>query len=164
MSELNLYQCLGGENVVNVLVENVYDKIRDDYRVSRFFNDTDQKNQIQTLNVVVSTALNGNFNTNEFIKSVSDFFMSAFAKFKDKERLPESGLAGFGMIIGQNHPSTKWLCDSHSHLLHMIPGDSHYDAVIEHLTTSLQALNLNDEIVAEVLELAERGRDSVLGK
>ena len=85
MSELNLYQRLGGENVVNVLVENVYDKIRDDYRVSRFFNDTDQKNQIQTLNVVVSTALNGNFNTNEFIKSVSDFFMSAFAKFKDKE-------------------------------------------------------------------------------
>ncbi|MEN9596388.1 MAG: Bacterial-like globin, partial [Pseudomonadota bacterium] len=80
MSELNLYQRLGGENVVNVLVENVYDKIRDDYRVSRFFNDTDQKNQIQTLNVVVSTALNGNFNTNEFIKSVSDFFMSAFAK------------------------------------------------------------------------------------
>ncbi|MSR17408.1 MAG: hypothetical protein EXR89_06410 [Methylococcaceae bacterium] len=164
MSELNLYQRLGGENVVNALVENVYNKIRDDYRVSRFFNDKDQKNQIQTLNVVVSTALNGNFNTNEFIKSVSDFFMSAFAKFKDKERLPESGFAYFGIIIGQNHPSAKWLCESHSHLLQMMPGDSHYDAVIEHLTTSLQALKLNGAIIAEVLELAERGRNSVLGK
>lgn len=164
MSELNLYQRLGGKNVVDTLTERFYRKLLDDYRVSRFFNDTEQNKQVETLKALV-TAI---FNNHEVKALLSDFFMSAFARFKDKERLPESGFAYFGYIIGQNHPSQKWLCDSHSHLLKFMPEDSHYDAVMEHLAVCLKELNLDNALdnalVTEVLTLAESGRNRLLGK
>jgi truncated hemoglobin YjbI len=160
MSESNLYHRLGGENAVNALVGSVYEKILDDYRVSRFFNDTETDKQVETLKKLVSAILHHA----ELKPFLTDFFMVAFARFKDKERYPDSALDYFGYIIGQDNPSTKWLCDSHSHLLKFMPEDSHYDVVMEHLTTSLQALNLDSAVVAEVLAFAESGRNGVLGK
>ncbi len=159
MSATNLYERLGEENL-KTLVETSYEKIRDDYRVSRFFNDTELNEQISTLKIFVKQALN----QEDFKQALSDFFMSAFARFKDKERLPESGFAYFGYIISQNNPSQKWLCDSHSHLLKFMPDDSHYDAVMEHLKTSLDTLNLDDSLKTDILRLAESGRDGLLGK
>lgn len=163
MSETALYQRLGAENV-NAIVENFYEKLLDDYRVRRFFNDSGKKEQLATFKAVVNAALTGNTTDAAFIRLVSDFFMAAFARFKDKELLPESGFAYFGMIIGQNNPSTKYLCDSHSHLLKFMPDDLHYDAVIENLTATLQELNVENSLSAELVALAERARNSVLGK
>lgn len=160
MNESNLYQRLGGENTVNALVESVYEKILDDYRVSRFFNDTETDKQIETLKKLVFAIFHGA----ELKPFLTDFFMVAFARFKDKERYPDSALEYFGYIIGQDNPSTKWLCDSHSHLLKFMPEDAHYDVIMEHLTTSLKALNLDNAITAEVLAFAESGRNAVLGK
>lgn len=160
MSESNLYQRVGGKNAVNAIVESVYEKILDDYRVSRFFNDTEIDKQVETLKKLVVAI----FNQAELKPFLTDFFMVAFARFKDKERFPDSALAYFGYIIGQDNPSTKWLCDSHSHLLQFMPEDTHYDVVMEHLTSSLQALNLDSATVADVLAFAESGRNRVLGK
>jgi hypothetical protein len=103
MSDTNLYQRLGAENV-NEIVENFYEKLLDDYRVRRFFNDSGKKEQLATFKAVVNAALTGNSNDAAFIRLVSDFFMAAFARFKDKELLPESSFAYFGMIISQDHP------------------------------------------------------------
>lgn len=164
MSEKNLYQRLGGENVVNSLVEDVYDRMLNDYRVSRFFNDTEKDKQIEALEAVVAVIFGEPSNGNDFKSLVSQFFMTAFARFKDKELLPETGFAYFGYIIGQDNPSSKYLCDSHSHLLKFMPEDLHYDTLIEHLTTSLARANLDNALVTEVLALVESGRNSVLGK
>jgi truncated hemoglobin YjbI len=38
MSHTDLYQRLGAENV-NAIVESFYEKLLDDYRIRRFFND-----------------------------------------------------------------------------------------------------------------------------
>lgn len=103
MSDTNLYQRLGAENV-NEIVENFYEKLLDDYRVRRFFNDSGKKEQLATFKAVVNAALTGSSNDAAFIRLVSDFFMAAFARFKDKELLPESSFAYFGMIISQDHP------------------------------------------------------------
>lgn len=163
MSDTDLYQSLRAENV-NAIVENFYEKLLDDYRVRRFFNDSGKKEQLSTFKAVVNAALTGKSNDAAFIRLVSDFFMAAFARFKDKELLPESGFAYFGMIIGQNSPSTKYLCDSQSHLLKFMPEDSHYDAVIENLTAALQELNIENSLAVELIALAERARNRVLGK
>lgn len=163
MSDTALYQRLGTENV-NAIIESFYEKLLDDYRVRRFFNDSGKKEQLATFKAVVNAALTGNTTDAAFIRLVSDFFMAAFARFKDKELLPESGFAYFGMIIGQNNPSTKYLCDSHSHLLKFMPDDSHYDAVIENLTATLQELNVENSLSNELIALAQHARNSVLGK
>jgi hemoglobin len=164
MSGENLYQRLGGENAVNALVESFYEKMLDDYRVRRFFNATEQDKQLDALKALVAAILVGHANDDDFKLLMRDFFMSAFARFKAKELIPESGLDFFAHIVGEDSHSSKFLCDSHSHLLTFIPNDTQYDIVMEHLTTSLEQLNVESSIAAEVLAVAESGRNSVLGK
>jgi hemoglobin len=165
MSNSNLYNRLGGEESISKIVDTFYEKMTDDYRVSRFFNDDDKKTQRSSLKALVNAILN-NHNTHspEFKNLLTKFFMSAIARFKDKERLPETGFAYLGYIIGQNHLSSKYLCDSHSHLLKFMPEDLHYDIVITHLKESLQSLNVDHALQSEVITLAERGRNGILGK
>lgn len=160
----HLYEKIGGQNAVTTLVKNVYEKMRDDYRISRFFNDSDKPEQIKTLTDLASAILKGQTNGSEFTALISRFFMAAFARFKGSERLPESGFAYLGIIIAQDNPSSKYLCDSHSHLLKFIPNDTHYDVVIEHLAQSLKELNIDGVLSNEILALAEKGRNSILGK
>jgi hemoglobin len=165
MSNSNLYNRLGGEESVSKIIDSFYEKMTDDYRISRFFNDDDKKTQRSTLKALAKAILEQHSpHTTEFKNLLTKFFMSAFARFKDKERLPESGFAYFGYIIGQNNPSEKYLCDSHSHLLKFMPEDSHYDLVIAHLTESLQLFNVDHALIMEVIALAEGGRSALLGK
>ncbi len=165
MSHSTLYNRLGGEESVARMVDHFYENMTDDYRVSRFFNDSDKKTQRSTLKTLVRAIFeNHPTNTPEFKALLTHFFMAAFARFKDKERLPESGFAYFGYIIGQNNPSSKYLCDSHSHLLKFIPQDVHYDLMITHLNDSLQFFNVEASLITEVLALAESGRNALLGK
>jgi len=93
MSNSNLYNRLGGEESISKIVDTFYEKMTDDYRVSRFFNDDDKKTQRSCLKALVNAILN-NHNTHspEFKNLLTKFFMSAFARFKDKERLPETVL------------------------------------------------------------------------
>ena len=45
-----------------------------------------------------------------------------------------------------------------------MPEDSHYDAAIEHLASSLQELKIDEDLIVDILSLAESGRNSLLGK
>lgn len=164
MSNLSLYERLGNEKF-DKLVENFYQKIIDDYRVTRFFCDDGRKEQLDTLKSLTKSIFQNNPTSgDEFKALLTRFFMSAFARFKDKELLPESGFSYFSYIIGQDNPSSKLLCDSHSHLLKFMPEDSHYDAVIEHLAHSLKELDVDENMAAEILLMAESGRNSLLGR
>lgn len=164
MNNLSLYDRLNDEKF-NTLVEIFYQKIIDDYRVSRFFCDDGRKEQLDALKALTKfISQNNSTSGDEFKALLTRFFMSAFARFKDKELLPESGFAYFGYIIEQDNPSSKLLCDSHSHLSKFMPEDSHYDVMIEHLTSSLQELNIGVDLITDILSLAESGRNSLLGK
>jgi hemoglobin-like flavoprotein len=164
MSNLSLYERLNDENF-NKLVEVFYQKIIDDYRVTRFFCDDGQKEQLDALKALAKfISQNNSTSDDEFKALLTRFFMSSFARFKEKEAYPESSLAFFGYIISQDNPSSKLLCDSHGHLLKFMPDDSHYDVVIEHLINSLQELGIDGDVIADIVTLVESGRNSLLGK
>jgi hypothetical protein len=164
MSNLSLYERLNDEKF-NRLVEVFYQKIIDDYRVTRFFCDDGRKEQLDTLKSLTKfISQNNSTSGDEFKALLTRFFMSAFARFKDKELYPDSSLAFFGYIISQDNPSSKLLCDSHSHLLKFMPEDSHYDVAIEHLRNALQELKIDGDLTADIVSFVESGRNSLLGK
>jgi hypothetical protein len=164
MNDLSLYERLNDEKF-NRLVEVFYQKIIDDYRVTRFFCDDGRKEQLDTLKSLTKFISQHNSTSgDEFKALLTRFFMSAFARFKDKELYPDSSLAFFGYIISQDNPSSKLLCDSHSHLLKFMPEDSHYDVAIEHLRNALQELEIDGDLTADIVSFAESGRNSLLGK
>jgi hypothetical protein len=164
MSNLSLYERLNDERF-NKLVEVFYQKIIDDYRVTRFFCDDGQKEQLDALKALSKfISQNNPTSGDEFKALLTRFFMSAFARFKDKELYPDSSLAFFGYIISQDNPSSKLLCDSHSHLLKFMPEDSHYDVAIEHLINALQELEIDGDLTADIVSFVESGRNSLLGK
>lgn len=165
MSDTNppLYERVGGKPAIEALVDGFYHKVQDDYRLNRFFNSNNLAEQTQSLKKLL-TALFAGSTTPTTLALLDDFFMTTFARDKRKSFVGGSDFGFFGYIIEQDHPSTNYLCDAHSHLLKFMPDNSHYDVVIEHLTATLQELNLDNAVQNEVLRLAEQARNPVLGK
>jgi truncated hemoglobin YjbI len=161
-----LYERIGGKTAISTLVELFYQKMQDDYRFNRFFNNnTTDEEKTQALKTLVIALLGGvSYSTEELTEVLDHFFMTAFARNKRKSFVGGSDFGFFGYIAPQNHPSTQYLTDAHSHLLKLMPDNSHYDVVMEHLTASLQQLNVDREIMTEVLTLAEQARNPVLGQ
>ncbi|MGZ4958513.1 MAG: group I truncated hemoglobin [Methylomonas sp.] len=55
----SLYERLGGEAAVNAAVDIFYDKVLDDYRINRFFANTDMEKQIEHLKTFMTVAFGG---------------------------------------------------------------------------------------------------------
>lgn len=165
MSDTNLYHRLGGQPTISRIVDGLYAKMLDDYRLNRFFNNHDFPEQAESLKALITALLGGTTQTEEeFTALLDNFFMTAFARDKRKSMVSGADWGFFGYIIEQDHPSTNYLCDSHSQLLRFMPDNAIYDAVMEHLTATLQELNLEGALMREVLTFAEQGRNPVLGK
>lgn len=155
---------IGGKTIIAKVVDSFYDKILADYYVNRLFNDFDEEKQKEALKIFVTASCSGSSIANDDLNNLlNEYFMLAFARKKEKSFVNESDFGFFGMIIEQDHPSTKRLCDAHSHLLQFMPDDTHYDIVMKHLTNTLQELNINKNLATEVLALAESARNGVLG-
>ncbi len=155
---------IGGKAVIDKIVDSFYDKMLADYYVNRFFNDFDEDKQREALKNYLIAANSGATNTSDEVNDLlNEYFLLAFARKKEKSFVNESDFGFFGMIIEQDHPSTKYLCDTHSFLLQFMPDDTHYDVVMKNLTSSLQELKIDNELVTDVLALAESARDGVLG-
>jgi truncated hemoglobin YjbI len=161
----SLYQQIGGKLTIDTIVELFYNKILNDYRVNRFFNSSNQHEQIVALQKLLIALLDDTMSTDaEFTDLLDNFFMAAFARSKRKSFVSGADFAFFGYIIEQDQPSTQFLSDAHAYLLKFMPDNSHYNVIMEHLTTTLQQLNLNNAIANELLIWAERGRHPVLGR
>jgi hypothetical protein len=108
MNNLSLYERLNYDEKFDKLVENFYQKIIGDYRVTRFFCDNGKKEQRDALISLTKFITQNNPTSGDEFKSLlTHFFMSAFARFKDKELYPESSLAFFSYIISQDNFSSK---------------------------------------------------------
>jgi hemoglobin len=155
---------IGGKGVIDKIVDSFYDKMLADYYVNRFFNDFDEDKQREALKNYLIVANSGATKTSDELNDLlNKYFLIAFARKKEKSFVNESDFGFFGMIIEQDHPSTKYLCDSHSYLLQFMPDDTHYDVVMKHLTSSLQELKMDNDLVNNILAFAESARDGVLG-
>lgn len=80
---------------------------------------------------------------------------------KQVEHLKAFMTVAFG---GPNNYTGRSLREGHTRLVNLGLGDSHYDAVMQHLGATMQELNVPADLVAEAAALVESVRGEVLGK
>jgi hemoglobin len=65
---------------------------------------------------------------------------------------------------GPNHYTGKDMREGHMHLIERGLNDSHFDAVVENLGSTLKELGVADSLIAEVAAIAESTRNDVLNR
>jgi len=123
-NKISLYEQLGGEAAVNAAVDIFYRKVLADYRIYRFFNNSDIEKQAAKQKAFLTMA--------------------------------------FG---GPNNYTGRDMREAHAHLVKKLGlDDSHFDAVMEHLTATLEELNVPQNLVEQVAAIAASTRDDVLNR
>ncbi len=120
---ISLFEQLGGEAAIDAAVDIFYRKVLADYRINRFFDNSDMEKQAAKQKAFLTMA--------------------------------------FG---GPNNYTGTDMRTAHAHLVKMGLDDSHFDAVMEHLTATLQELNAPVALIAQVTTIAEGARNDVLGR
>ena len=150
---------------VNRIIDACFEKMLDDYRVNRFFNSNPANQQTQPLKKLVNSLLNG-AKLSEQLDALNEFFTAAFARNNAKPSLVTGNDFAFllDVIGGQDIQTITPLCECHSFLLKLLPDDSHYDVLMEHLKSTLKGLNVSQELSEQLLAFAENGREGCLGR
>ena len=95
----------------------------------------------------------------------SDSRVSHFFDGVDMKRLRAKQKAFLTMAFGGPHHYTgKSLREGHAHLVARGLNDSHVDAIIEILGTTLREMGVQEELIREVAAIAESVRNDVLGR
>lgn len=118
-----LFDQLGGVAAVDAAVDIFYRKVLTDYRINRFFDNTDMEAQAAKQKAFLTMA--------------------------------------FG---GPNNYTGTDMRNAHARLVKMGLNNDHFNIVMEHLTATLQELNVPQELIAQVAAIAETTRNDVLGK
>jgi hemoglobin len=121
--ETSLFDQLGGAAAVDAAVDIFYRKVLSDYRINRFFDNSDMGTQVAKQKAFLTMA--------------------------------------FG---GPNNYTGTDMRTAHAKFVKMGLNDSHFDAVMEHLTATLVELSVPPALIAQVTALAESTRPDVLGK
>lgn len=98
-------------------------------------------------------------------KVMADKRISRFFEGVDMERQIAKQKAFLAMVFGgpNNYTGTD-MRTGHAHLVKKGLNDSHVDAVLENLASSLQELGVNDREIAKVTLIANSVRNGVLGR
>lgn len=155
------------ETLICDIVDVLYDKLLDDYRINRFFNGRPAAEQTAPLKAYLSAALGGRKNVDgELLELLDDYFSAGFARNNSKPSLVTGNDFAFllDVIGGQEIRTITLLCDAHSHLIKLNPDDFQYDVVMEHLAESLNELDLGADVMEQILAIAESAREGVLGR
>ncbi|NOT68671.1 MAG: group 1 truncated hemoglobin [Methylophilaceae bacterium] len=99
-------------------------------------------------------------------KVLSDSRISYFFDNVDMEKQAAKQKAFLTMAFGgPNNYSGADMRQAHAHLVQKLGlTDVHFDAVLEHLSTTLQELNAPQNLINQVTTIAESTRNDVLGK
>lgn len=81
----------------------------------------------------------------------------------DRQRIKQKAFLTFA-FGGPNKYSGKNMRDGHAHLVKRGLNDTHFDAVVENLATTLRELSVAEELIGEVAAIAETTRNDVLGR
>ena len=96
---------------------------------------------------------------------LSDDRIAHFFDGVDMERQAQKQKAFLTMAFGGPHSYTgKDMRDGHAHLVKQGLNDGHFDAVAENLAKTLQELGVGQELIDQVLAIAESTREDVLGR
>jgi len=98
-------------------------------------------------------------------KMLTDDRVSRFFEGVDMDRQAAKQKAFLTMVFGgPAEYSGKDMYEGHKHLIKMGLDDSHVDAVIENLGTTLTELGVANDLIQEVANIANSVRDDVLGR
>lgn len=98
-------------------------------------------------------------------KVMADKRISRFFEGVDMERQIAKQKAFLTMVFGgPNNYTGADMRTGHAHLVKKGLNDSHVDAVLENLASSLQELGVNDREIAKVTLIANSVRNGVLGR
>jgi hemoglobin len=122
-SNPSLFDQLGGAAAVDAAVDIFYRKVLSDYRINRFFDNSDMEKQAAKQKAFLTMA--------------------------------------FG---GPNNYSGTDMRTAHAKFVKMGLNDSHFDAVMEHLTATLVELSVPPALIAQVTAIAESTRSDVLNR
>ncbi len=96
---------------------------------------------------------------------LSDDRIAHFFDGVDMERQAQKQKAFLTMAFGGPHNYTGLdMRKGHAHLVKQGLNDSHFDAVVEHLSTTLTVLNVDQKHIDQVMAIAESTREDVLGR
>lgn len=98
-------------------------------------------------------------------KVLEDHRINRFFDHTDMEKQAAKQKAFLTMAFGgPNNYSGADMRKGHAHLVKMGLDDSHFDAVMEHLTGTLRELNVPQNLIDQVAAIAESTRTDVLGR
>lgn len=98
-------------------------------------------------------------------KVLSDERIAHFFEGVDMDRQAAKQKAFLTMVTGgPNRYTGRDMRTGHAHLVKLGLNDSHVDAVIENLGSTLRELGVSDEKIAKVAALASSVRDDVLNR
>ena len=81
----------------------------------------------------------------------------------DRQRRMQTGFLTFA-FGGKSGYDGKSLRAAHAHLVAKGLNDTHFDIILEHLGATLKELGVKDELIQEVVDVANTVRNDVLGK
>ncbi len=98
-------------------------------------------------------------------KVIADPRINSFFVGVDMDKQAAKQKAFLTMAFGGPHNYTGLdMRRGHAHLVQKGLTDRHFDAVLENLGTTLQELNVPEDMIAEVIAIAESTRNDVLGR
>lgn len=99
-------------------------------------------------------------------KVLADHRINRFFEHTDIDKQAAKQKAFLTMAFGgPNHYTGTDMRQAHAHLVQKLGlDDSHFDAVMEHLTGTLQELNVPAPQIAQVAAIAESTRNDVLNR
>ncbi len=98
-------------------------------------------------------------------KVLADDRINEFFEGVDMEKQAAKQKAFLTMAFGgPNNYTGEDMRKGHAHLVERGLNDSHFDAVVENLGTTLKELGVSDDLIAEVAAIAETTRNDVLGR
>lgn len=103
---------------------------------------------------------------NKFYRKVlADDRINSFFDGVDMEKQASKQKAFLTMVFGgPNNYSGLDMKVGHAHLVERGLNDSHFDAVVENLGSTLKDMGVSDELIGQVAALAETTREDVLGR
>lgn len=98
-------------------------------------------------------------------KVLSDDRIAHFFDDVDMEIQAQKQKAFLTMAFGgPNNYTAKDMREGHAHLVKRGLNDDHFNAVAEDLSNTLKELNVADDLIDQVMEIAESTREDVLGR
>ena len=98
-------------------------------------------------------------------KVLSDDRISHFFEDVDMEKQAVKQKAFLTMAFGGPHNYTGTdMRRGHAHLIERGLNDNHFNAVMENLASTLHELNVSEDLIAQVADIAESTRTDVLGR